>query len=124
MRALSVLIAMLFVFSSGSLVNAEVIRIDIGKNKGSSKDDLEERVWQLERAVRQLQDRIYDLEGKPNHGAAIVAAPMFTCQIESFGKMFTATEPTKMAATAKVLKDCSKATNSIHCDKEKVECGN
>jgi hypothetical protein len=115
-------ISFLLVVIACSFGQAEVIRIDIGKDKGSSQTELERRVWFLERAVRQLQDRIYDLEA--DKSKPVAANPMFTCQIESFGKMFSATEPTKMAAKAKVLNECADATNAIHCEKDKVECGN
>lgn len=117
MKTLFLLICL---FMMGSLSKADVIKIEIGKEKGSSSSDLERRVWYLERAVRQLQDRIYDLEsdkGNPVKG-------MFTCQISSFGKSFSATEPTEMAAKAKVLKQCADASNAIHCEKKDVECGN
>ncbi len=109
------------VLISSSLALAEVIRIDIGQSKGSSHSDLERRVYHLERAVRQLQDRIYDLESDKSKP---VAANMWTCSLESMGKVHTATEPTQMAAKAKVLKICAAASNAVHCDKEDVECGN
>lgn len=114
------LFLLICVFMMASIAKADVIKIEIGKEKGSSSSDLERRIWHLERAVRQLQDRIYDLESdnrNPGKG-------MFTCQITSFGKSFSATEPTQMAAKAKVLKECADATNAIHCDKKDVECGN
>jgi hypothetical protein len=119
---LKIFLSLLTILSVFSIASAEVIRIDIGKDKGSSQIELERRVWSLERAVRQLQDRIYDLES--DKAKPVAAVTMFTCQIESFGKMFSATEPTKMAAKAKVLKECADATNAIHCEKDKVECGN
>jgi hypothetical protein len=100
--------------------DAQVIRIEVGDKKGSSKEEIERRVWDLERAVRQLQNRIYDLESDRSRPTA----KKTTCSLESFGKVFNATEDTEMAAKAKVMKACADATNAIHCDKSKVECGN
>ena len=111
----------LCVLISSSLAFAEVITIDIGQSKGSSHSDLEKRVYRLERAVRQLQDRIYDLESDKSKP---VAAATWTCSIDSMGKVYTATEPTQMAAKSKVLKQCAAGSNSVHCSKEDVECGN
>ncbi|CAN5643583.1 hypothetical protein BH10BDE1_BH10BDE1_11680 [soil metagenome] len=118
--SLALTIAFLIAGFSGATANAQVIRIEVGDKTGSSKEELERRVWDLERAVRQLQNRIYDLESDRSR----TAGKKTTCSLESFGKVFNATEDTEMAAKAKVLKACADATNSIHCDKSKVECGN
>ncbi len=105
---------------TSSFANAQVIRIEVGDKTGSSKDELERRVWDLERAVRQLQNRIYDLEAEKSRPTG----KRTTCSLESFGKVFNATEDTEMLAKSIVMKKCADATNAMHCDKSKVECGN
>lgn len=101
----------------------DVFKIEIGKNYDSySNNELRRRVWELERAVRQLQDQVFHLsmnQGRPGHGGN-----QWTCMIQSFGKTFTSTRSTKSAATAKVLKDCSANSNAIHCDAKNVSCDN
>ncbi len=123
-NAFSVLLVLLSFLMSFSLTfssaEAQVIRIEVGDKHGSSKDELERRVWDLERAVRQLQNRIYDLEADKSRPVARRS----TCSLESFGKVFNATEDTEMLAKSVVMKKCADATNAMHCDKSKVECGN
>lgn len=111
------LLALLISFTS---VQAEdIFRIKISKDYNKySNEELRERVWQLERAVEQLQTRIFHLEAKPNQ------APQkeWTCRIQVFGKTHIASGSTKGSAIAKVLEKCSNASHSIHCNDSDAKC--
>lgn len=116
-----------FIFSCLSTFAAEPIRIEVGSDyKKYSNEDLRRRVWQLERAVAQLQDQVFQLAMKNNGGTASTATPnnLWTCQIQSFGKTHVASGNTKASALAQVLKKCSDASNAIHCSESSVKCDN
>ncbi len=102
----------------------DVFKIEIGTNyEKYSKSELRRRVWELERAVYQLQEQVFHLamdKNRPSYGGG----QSWTCSIQSFGKTFTSTKPSKGAARAEVLKDCSNASNAMHCDREDVKCEN
>ncbi len=99
----------------------EPIRIEVGKNySGYSNDELRRRVWQLERAVAQLQDQVFQLALK-NEGHS---NDLWTCTIQSFGKTHVAAGNSKASALAQALKKCSDATDAIHCKESDVKCGN
>ncbi len=98
------------------------IRIEVGKDyDGYSNEELRRRVWQLEKAVTQLQDQVFQLAIRNNDSRS--SGP-WTCSIQSFGKTLVATGSTKTAATAEALKRCSDATNAVHCHESDVKCGN
>ena len=107
-----------------------VIKIEIGDESYSSdnnysKKDMARRVYRLERAVRQLQQRVFDLEIE-NDNLKDENDGKYTCILSTpFDGIFTATKKTKMAATANVLKQCSsKKEGSIHCRDSNVKCDN
>lgn len=101
----------------------EIFRIDVGKSYESySESDLKRRVWELERAVAQLQSQVFQLA--VNGVATQPQAREWTCQISAFGKHFDETRPTKAAATAAVIKKCAAATHVMHCSDDQVKCGN
>ena len=92
-----------------------------GKEYGKySNDELRMRIWNLEKAVMQLQQKVFAMEISQN---SIPTAGSWTCMIKSFGKSFSSTAPTKTKAMADVIADCSKATNAVHCDEDEVSCG-
>jgi hypothetical protein len=110
----------------------DAFRIEVGKNYSSySNEELRRRVWQLERAVSQLQDQVFQLalhNGSNNSGSGSISvsvpsnAAMWTCQIQSFGKTHISSGRTRSSALAQVLKKCSDATNAIHCSESEVKC--
>lgn len=79
-----------------------------------STPELRQRVWNLERAVATLQNKIEQMER--NQKGSI------TCYIKSFGKTHMATHNSKMRAKAEVIKKCSDATSSVHCSDDAVKC--
>lgn len=114
-------IAFLFVIFPHSTFATQPIKIEIGKSyEGYSNDELRKRVWQLEKAVAQLQDQVFQLAIKDNSQPT----SEWTCQIQSFGKTHVASGKTESKARSMVVKKCSEASNAIHCDAKDAECGN
>lgn len=101
------------------------IRIEIGENYGKySNEELRRRVYQLERAVAQLQQQVFQLAVNNNGGSKSVDSSIWTCHMQSFGKTLTASGNTKASALAQVLKKCSDSSNAIHCNESDAKCGN
>ncbi len=117
MKYLSVLVLLLCPLPSHAI---EPIRIEVGKNyEGYSNEELRRRVWQLERAVAQLQDQVFQLAIRDGAGHG---SGNWTCHIQSFGTTHVASGNTKASALAQVLKKCSDATNAVHCSESNVKC--
>lgn len=102
----------------------EPVRIDLDKSYDKyTNEELRRRVWQLERAVAQLQDQVLQLAA--HQGTASVITPAtWTCQMQSFAKTLVASGTTRASALAQVLKKCSDATNAVHCHEANVNCDN
>ncbi len=116
----AVILSGLFAFNVHAV---EPIRIDIGKNyEKYSNEELRKRVFQLERAVAQLQDQVFQLAIRGNGAAA--GSGNWNCHMESFGKTHIAAGNTKASALAQVLKKCGDATNAVHCNESDVKCDN
>ncbi len=110
-----------FVFSISSVFASDITIVMPGKDYGKySNDELRMRIWNLEKAVMQLQQKVFAIELAQSGSAG---SGHWTCMTKSFGKTFTSTAPTKMKAMADVVADCSKATNAVHCDEDEVTCG-
>ena len=91
------------------------IRIEIGDDR----DDREmlKRVYRLERAVRELQEKVYQLESTP--------APQ--TQVTCYGTMFVAglvrgSGRTRAEAVVNALADCQTRAHSMHCEESKLTC--
>lgn len=91
------------------------IRIEIGDDR----DDREmlRRVHRLERAVRELQEKVYQLESTPAPQALV------TC----YGTMFIAglvrgQGSTRAEAVMNALADCEKRAHPMHCEEKKLTC--
>jgi len=120
MKSLLTVLVLLLPFQVHAI---EPVRIEFGQSyNGYTNEELRRRVWTLERAVAQLQSQVFQLA--MNNVGAPPSAAMWTCEMQSFGKTHTATEPTRMSAMSKVLKKCSDATNAIHCHESDVTCDN
>jgi|GEM_PF-1475864 len=123
-----------------------IYRIEVDRDRDFSKRELRERVYMLELAVQQLQERVFDLEVEkrtppppmyptpsypaPSYPPPITPMPprqprpmMFTCYIQAFGKTFSASAPTEMAAKVEAMRQCSQQYNAIHCGEDDVKCG-
>ncbi len=85
-----------------------------------SNENLRRRVWELEKAVAQLQRKVFELE----LGSQSQPPPTkFTCYIQAFGKTFTSTKDTRSEALANVMSKCSQENNAMFCTEEKAKCG-
>lgn len=110
----------------------EPIHIEIGKSyDGYSEEELRRRVWQLERAVAQLQDQVFQLAVRDSYSnnngsqfAEKTAKNEWTCTIQAFGKTHIGNASTRASALAKVQKKCSEASNAIHCSESEAKCSN
>jgi hypothetical protein len=71
--------------------------------------DMERRVRRLERAVDELQQRVYRLQ------AEAVPQKRVLCEMDVFGKHYTAYAPTQVEAKEKIKTECANDTNAIHC---------
>jgi len=102
----------------------KIIVIDVGSEEKTSKKDLEKRIYRLERAVRQLQDRVFDLEVE-NGDLKDDNKKKFTCYIKTNMKgTFTSTQKSLTQAKADVMKKCSDEIKfGFECDEDKVKCG-
>lgn len=102
----------------------KVIIIDVGNEERSSKKDLEKRIYRLEKAVRQLQERVFDLEVE-NGGLKEDNKKKFTCYIKTNMKgTFTTTQSSLTQAKAEVMRKCSEEIKyGFECDEDKVKCG-
>ena len=130
---ISVVLALAF-SSFSSIFADDIFRIEVANDykKYSNNEDLKRRVWQLERAVEQLQMRVFNLEGKSYQPVAVPvqmpAQPMkpqekeWTCHMQRFGQPFSGSGKTKAAAMAEALKHCGE--KYAFCDKKDLECGN
>ncbi|MES2528395.1 MAG: hypothetical protein V4598_15025 [Bdellovibrionota bacterium] len=120
---MKLIIALLFVFSTQGFAG-DVKVILPGKDYGKySNDELRMRIWNLENAVMQLQQKVFAMEVAQTNASSAPTGGFWTCSMKSFGKSFSHTAPTKTKAMADVIADCSKNTNAIHCDEDEVICG-
>ncbi len=101
-----------FIFAA-ALNAEEIFRIHVGKNQESSREsskensnsDLQRRVWELERAMFQLQQKVYHLDETKNE-----AKPdSWVCTFEAMGELYTGTGGSKAVATSKALEACKNA---------------
>lgn len=129
MIAKSLILAAALALSTSAFAE-EPIRIEVGRSyEKYSNEELRRRVWQLERAVEQLQRQVFELAVRPGSPPSNTVMPpvtgaMWTCQMQSFGKTHVSSGVTKASALAQVLKKCSDATNAIHCKESDVKCDN
>lgn len=98
-----------------------VIWIDSDEDDRSTDvSELRHKVSRLEKAVRQLQDRVFELEAdsKPDEKEEV------TCILETtFGNILTATAKTESKARMDVYLQCRKENQIASiCKKEKIQC--
>lgn len=104
--------------SSTALADEAPYRIYMGRDyRGYTVQELQKRVYDLERAVMQLQQRVYSLEAAPPPPPVVVAppAPPWTCTVSAFGQTYVQTMPSRGQAEALVRKQCADASHEMHC---------
>lgn len=100
------------------------LKIDVGDYKHYSQSDLQKRVWELERAVSQLQERVAILERenlRPLPPQPQAAEKTWLCKITAMGTTYTGIGATKAIATQKAMDSCKARENPIFCNKVSCE---
>lgn len=116
----SVVVSVLSLLITVQAAGEEVFRIEFGRDyRNYSQQDLQRRVWELERAVSQLQNRIFDLELAK--AKAPTTAESWICTISAMGKTFTGTGATKAVAMHKSTEDCKGSVDSFFCKEPKCQ---
>lgn len=92
-----------------------IVRIEIGDDRDDR--DMLKRINRLERAVRDLQDKVYDLQSAPQKDEFVCTGRFF-----SVDGIRPVRSESKMIAIAEVLEQCNRAGGSIFCKEEKVTC--
>ncbi|HPI40155.1 MAG TPA: hypothetical protein PLJ21_05080 [Pseudobdellovibrionaceae bacterium] len=119
--------AVCILFFSFSSSAEPIFKIEVGDDYSNySASDLKKRVWELERAVSQLQQRIFQLEfAKATPPTQPVAPPadVWVCRISKFGKSYTGTGSSKAVAKLKVTEACISGNdgNDFHCKNPECE---
>lgn len=126
-----------FAGTSFSLNGRDIIRIESDDSIDSYEDramslqelrdqnrKLRKRLNRLEKAVRQMQDRVFNLEAAPVNTAPR-APKIHSCYIStSFDGTLTAQGSSEAEARGKVLNECHKKTSSsVFCSEIHVKCG-
>ncbi len=90
-----------------------IFRIEVGKDyRRYSNSDLQERVWRLEHAVQQLQQRIFQIEAS---NQVVEQEETWICTVTSGGQSFSGTGATKAVAMNKTMENCSAKADSFFC---------
>jgi hypothetical protein len=87
----------------------------------SARHDTDRRIYRLELAVRELQNKVYAL----SESAPAVKNKYF-CKIDIFGKVYKAFGPSRLEAEEKAKDDCNMGQSngggsSIHCTRATCE---
>lgn len=110
------------------LLASETTAIAPGKDyKKYSHEELQKRVWQLEKAVQELQEIS---KKQAEQTTAIIetakakekaASTQWTCYIRTTS-FFVSTDPTKELATKNALEKCRTNGPAMHCKESYVKC--
>jgi hypothetical protein len=113
----------------------EIFRIETNRSSSRSSSDreLRSRIADLERAVDQLQRKVFELQmgkdyDRPSFtwpGNSYRPVKDITCYLKTpFDGTFMATQSTETAARARTLDKCtSKLNNSVFCKEDNIKCG-
>ena len=121
MKSLLLVLSLGLVVSLGAHAE-DIFRIEIGRDyKNYTDSDLRRRVWELERAIGQLQTRVFQLE----LGGKLAAAPpsdTWVCTIKAMGEPYVGTGGSRPVATAKAIEVCKDARgDGFFCKDPKCE---
>ena len=96
-----------------------IIRIEVGSEGDTDSRNMNRRMVQLERAVRELQNRVYDLEDDSRSQTREVR--IFTCVIPTpFEGTFIGKGTTELEAKAEAAKACEKS-GSLSCNINRIK---
>ena len=98
-----------------------ILRIDIGNERDVDSRQLAQRITRLERAVRELQNRVYDLEDEAIPARREVK--IFTCTLPtSFDGTFVGRGKTQGEARAEASNNCKEGGASFCNDSDIKSC--
>ena len=118
MKAKLFVVLLCSLLTVSAMADENVFRIEIGKDfKTYSNNELQRRVWELERAVGQLQMKVFQLEtAKPE------APKTWSCIVSAMGEEFNGAGDTKASATNAAMDNCRKnAKDTFFCKTPKCE---
>lgn len=111
-----------------TLDRSKVVIVDVGRENDdfdtrSSRKDLSRRIYRLEKAVRQLQEQIFDLTADNQY--LVLNQKKYTCYVKTPLKgLFSATKTSLTEAKTAVMKDCTSSIKfGSDCDEDKIKCG-
>lgn len=114
-----IFMAILTLVPSAQVSAEEVFRIEVGRDYNSySQRDLQRRVWELERAVAQLQSRVFELELSRATRPVPTATPAvdnWICRVTAMGVTYTGTGGSKAVAEHKAIETCKEKTDDFFC---------
>ncbi len=117
-------VALLF-FSTLNSASAETVyRIEVGsESKKYSDSEMRRRIWELERAVSQLQRRVFELEVSERTEVEKSGNDEWLCTVSARGTDHTGTGGSKAVATDRAMKECKRANNGdgFFCNPPKCE---
>ena len=92
-----------------------IIRIEVGNDRDTDSRKMMYRMVQLERAVRELQNRVYDLEDDSRPATREVR--VYTCEItSSFGASYLGSPAlTELEAKNSAKNACTQNESAIFC---------
>lgn len=93
-----------------------IIRIEVGNDRDTDSRQMMRRMVQLERAVRELQNRVYDLEDDARPQTREVR--IYTCETSSdFGDSHIGLPAlTEIEARSNAKKACMQRRNAMFCE--------
>ncbi len=98
-----------------------ILRIDIGNEREFDTRQLVQRITRLERAVRELQNRVYDLEDEATPARREVK--VFTCTLPtSFDGTFIGKGKTEAEARANASNACKRGGASFCSERDIKTC--
>jgi len=114
-----IILAIAVVLLSQSSIPGDIFKIEVKKDFNNYSDaDLKKRVWELERAVLQLQQKVFEME----MGHTESTAATWICKTNAMGESFSAYGGPRAVAENLVMEKCKAASSSkdgFFCDKAK-----
>ena len=117
MKLNSFAVVVVSVLALGSVSKAEeVFRIEVGRDYNHyTQRDLQRRVWELERAVAQLQARVFQLEYSRVAAPAPKPVDTWICKVAAMGVTYSGTGATKAVAEQAAIEDCKAKAEDFLC---------
>lgn len=117
MKFLLFMPALISVLTFSSIAQTEeVFRIEVGRDYNHyTQRDLQRRVWELERAVQQLQVRVFQLEYSRVAAPAPKPVDTWICKVTAMGVTYSGTGATKAVAEQAAIEDCKAKAEDFFC---------